>query len=411
MLRKADEMSHGSRADKNQNPEEETEAGSIRDKIRRNLQSHLLSTRVKEKRSGATTPTNLVRKPSQPEQTPVGLKQEEKKPLKPVIVEDPRVTKLKHMKEGMASVFKYYASPETGVLDFSRFKKLVQDTGLLHNQLSVNDLTIVFNQAKRTKDQGLDLKSFFQSLYLLSSILKPDNYNSNHSGPENPMLPEGLSPQQDLINFAKIYIQPLLHKAKKRSNKKPKPPDFDAIYLANQAHKELMVIYKHQWPHEVTGLKMKASQTREEAIQAFGSESYQCMKKFFRQYGLAEVVCLSNIDSLNKLWNQAINSAGSQDHQSEHNSSEHILIDQLVKQNCGFLFRYSCFIQFLQRCSTKILKENITQTLEKMELSSGLKALREKKVVKLSFFKAINAYDKQYADHLEKKRQQQIERE
>ena len=118
------------------------------------------------------------------------------------------------------------------------------------------------------------------------------------------------------------------------------------------------------------------------------------MIKFFRQYGLAEVVCLSNVDSLNKLWTQAINSSNSQDHLSEQNTSEYVPMDQIVKQNCGFMFRYSAFIQFLQRCSTKILKENITQTLEKMELSNGLKILREKKGVKISFLKAINAYDK-----------------
>ena len=69
-----------------------------------------------------------------------------------------------------------------------------------------------------------------------------------------------------MINFAKVYIQPLLHKAKKRNNKKPKPPDFDAIYLANQAHKELIAIYKSSWQNEINGLKIKASQTREEAV-------------------------------------------------------------------------------------------------------------------------------------------------
>ena len=76
-----------------------------------------------------------------------------------------------------------------------------------------------------------------------------------------------------------------------------------------------------------------------------------------------------------------------------------------VKQNIGHQFKFSGFIQFLQLCSNKVLKENITQTLEKMEFSAGLKAFRDKQVCKLSFFKAINSYDKLYADHLEKKRQ------
>ena len=75
------------------------------------------------------------------------------------------------------------------------------------------------------------------------------------------------------------------------------------------------------------------------------------------------------------------------------------------------MFKYSSFIQLLQRCSNKILKENITQTLEKIELSRGLASLGEKKVMKLSFFKAINSYDKLYANHLEKKRQLEIEKE
>ena len=75
------------------------------------------------------------------------------------------------------------------------------------------------------------------------------------------------------------------------------------------------------------------------------------------------------------------------------------------------MFKFSSFIQFIQRCSTKILKENITQTLEKMELSRGLASLKEKKVMKLSFFKAIHSYDRLYANHLEKKRQIEIEKE
>ena len=130
-MHKTEEMSHSSRNEMN-HADEETEVGSIKEKIRRNLQSHLLSMRVKEKRSGGSTPTNLMRQTSTHEATP-GLKPEDRKPLKPIKVEDPRETKLKHIKEGMTSIFKYYASPETGILDFSRFKRLVQDTGILYN--------------------------------------------------------------------------------------------------------------------------------------------------------------------------------------------------------------------------------------------------------------------------------------
>ena len=73
-------------------------------------------------------------------------------------------------------------------------------------------------------------------------------------------------------------------------------------------------------------------------------------------------------------------------------------------KNVGHLFKFSCFIQFLQQCNSKILKENIAQTLQKMEYSSGLKSFCAKNVVKISFFKAINSYDKCFSDHLEKKR-------
>ena len=52
MRHKAEEMSQSSRNDMNHHVDEETEVGSIKEKIRRNLQSHLLSMRVKEKRSG-----------------------------------------------------------------------------------------------------------------------------------------------------------------------------------------------------------------------------------------------------------------------------------------------------------------------------------------------------------------------
>ena len=318
MMRKVEETSLGSKQERYQNLDDETEVGSIRDKIRRNLQSHLLSTRVKDKRSGGTTPTDLMRKASQNIETPVGTKQEEKKPQKPIIAEDPRVTKLKHMKEGMATVFKFYASPETGLLNFNKFKKLMKDAGIHEVILPVIDLNIIFIQAKGSKDQALDQKSFLQSLYLLSSIIKPGNYNSNQSG--NATLPlDDISPQQDFLNFARIYIQPLLHKAKKRSNKKQKPPDFDAVYLANHAHRELLAIYQHLWPHEVSGLKMKSTQTREEAILSFSQVSYQSMKKFFRQFGLQEVISTSNVDSLNKLWSQAIAANCGHEQQSEHN--------------------------------------------------------------------------------------------
>ena len=71
-------------------------------------------------------------------------------------MEDPRVTKLKHMKEGMATVFKFYASPETGLLDFNKFKKLMKDAGIHEVILPVIDLNIIYIQAKGSKDQALD---------------------------------------------------------------------------------------------------------------------------------------------------------------------------------------------------------------------------------------------------------------
>ena len=88
---------------------------------------------------------------------------------------------------------------------------------------------------------------------------------------------------------------------------------------------------------------------------------------------------------------------------SDNYASENATVESMIK-NVGHLFKFSCFIQFLQQCNSKILKENIAQTLQKMEYSSGLKSFCAKNVVKISFFKAINSYDKCFSDHLEKKR-------
>ena len=88
---------------------------------------------------------------------------------------------------------------------------------------------------------------------------------------------------------------------------------------------------------------------------------------------------------------------------SDNYHSENGSIESIVK-NVGHLFKFSCFIQFLQQCNNKILKENIAQTLQKMEYSAGLKSFCAENVVKISFFKAINSYDKCFSDHLEKKR-------
>ena len=74
-------------------------------------------------------------------------------------------------------MFRNYASPETGMMDLKRFKKLLNDTGLFPSKLSLNDLAIIFNQAKSQKELGLTSATILQSLFLIAQMLKTQPYN------------------------------------------------------------------------------------------------------------------------------------------------------------------------------------------------------------------------------------------
>ena len=109
-----------------------------------------------------------------------------------------------------------------------------------------------------------------------------------------------------MISFVKAYILPLKEKEKRRKNTLKKL-DFDSIFLAKELHKELLLIYKQYWPNEISCQTQKKHISKEDARQAFAQESYANMTKFCRQFGLQEVVMVSNLEKLNKLWHAIIN--------------------------------------------------------------------------------------------------------
>ena len=109
-----------------------------------------------------------------------------------------------------------------------------------------------------------------------------------------------------MISFVKTYILPLREKEKRRKSR-IKTLDFDTQYLATSLHKELLAIYKHYWPNEISCQTQKKYISKEDARQVFAQESYQNMTRFCRQFGLSEVVVVSNSDKVNKIWHSIIN--------------------------------------------------------------------------------------------------------